>query len=165
MTLIDSILEWFERITSWAIVRVLTMLYPELRLARDDNDRALAASGLGPLGIKHSGLVGLAVILIVLAAIGLGTLGAVMVVGVTSSWSRPLQTIVAVVGFSTGFAVPFAAAYLLTRRSRRQIHLEILRGLDAVICPSCGYSMRGHSLEETVLCPECGTSMSNNHDR
>ncbi len=161
MTPIPSILEWFERITAWAIVRVLTMLYPELRLARDDSDRALVASATRPVGVKHTGLACLGVLLVVfLASLAAGAVSARVAFHVTASVSSHLQTLVSVVGFCIGSAVPFVAIYLLTRRSKRQLHLYLLRGLDAVICPSCGYSMHGHSQSETVTCPECGVTIS-----
>ncbi len=160
MALIASILEWLERIAERAILRVLTTLYPELRLARDDRDRALVATGVGRFGVTHRRLSCLGVLLFQVVALTAGTLSAYVTVRATVSWIPLLQICVSIISFCIGLAAPFGAVYLLTRRSKRQIHLYLLRGLDAVICPSCGYSMQGHSQEETVICPECGGATS-----
>ncbi len=160
MSLSTSISEWPERIAEWAIVRVLTTLYPELRLARDDRDRLLAASGLGRFAVTHPRLSLLAFVLFFTAALAAGTLSAYVALRATASVTPLPRTFVRIVGFSIGLAAPFVVVYLLSRRSKRQIHLYLLRGLDAAICPSCGYSMEGHSQAPTVICPECGATIS-----
>ena len=161
MSLSASISEWPERIAEWAIVRVLTTLYPELRLARYDRDRFLVASGLGRFGVTHPRLTLLGMFLLFLAALAVGALSGYLAFRAAVAVSPPLQIFATIVGCFIGLAAPLTAVYLLSRRSKRQIHLYLLRGLlDAVICPACGYSMQGHSQAGTVICPECGVAIS-----
>jgi predicted RNA-binding Zn-ribbon protein involved in translation (DUF1610 family) len=160
MALSTSSSGWLERIAAHTSVCVLTVLYPELRLARNDRDRILAASGLGRFMVSHPRLSTLGMVLFPLAAVAVGILGGREALRAAASLSPLLQTLVSIVGFLIGLAAPFIAVYLLSRRSKRQIHLYLLRGLDAPICPSCGYSMHGHSPAQPVTCPECGNEVA-----
>ena len=149
-----------ERVSERACACVLAALYPELRLARDDRDRILAAAGLGRFAVTHPRLSLLGIGVFLFAALAVGTLGACVALRAAASVNPLLRILASIVGFSVGLAAPFVPVYLLSRRSKRQIHLYLLRGLDAPICPSCGYSMRGHFQEPPLICPECGTSIA-----
>jgi hypothetical protein len=126
---------WLERITERAAICIFTALYPELRLARDDRDRALAAFGVGRFMFSHPRLSMLGMVLFTTAALTVGALSARVAFSAAASLSPPLQIAASILAFCIALAVPFVAVYLLSRRSKRQIHLYLLRGLDAPICP------------------------------